>query len=124
LIKYLIVQSDMDVKPQEASRGQGADEPPVTTKEPLDNREEIRENSPDSSCQEIVPASNDHQAEIIEERIDENSGNDASENDDSDKILQRKAGVSSGESSYDYADMPDGWGEYEAAMKIENAIDW
>ncbi len=63
LIKYLIVQSDTEVKPQE---GHWPDEPPATTKEPLDNREEIGGNSPDSSCQEVVYSSGDEEIKDTE----------------------------------------------------------
>jgi hypothetical protein len=85
---------------------------------------EIGKKLPDSSCQEAAPASDDHAAESTEEPINADSENDASESEDVLTGLGKDdPDCTEDESSncmYDYAEMPEDWGDYRAAIELEN----
>jgi hypothetical protein len=77
---------------------------------------EIGKKLPDSSCQETVPASDDHPAKITEE-------NNASEDEDVLTVIGKDDPDSTENDSncmYDYAEMPEDWGDYRAAINLEN----
>lgn len=88
---------------------------------------EIGGKIPDSSNQEIDPDSDDHQ-ESHEASIDAISENAAIEEEDvEDKFGEDEPDFTEHDPSNcidDSVDLPEGWSEYEAAMKIENAANW
>lgn len=88
---------------------------------------EIGGKIPDPSNQDIDPDSDDHQ-ESHESSIDAISENVASEEEDVEAKFGEDEPDPIEHDPSDYIDdsvgLPEGWSEYEAAMKIENAANW